>query len=240
LRLDEPEVVRAEYVDESGLAARASLYVDQEGGDARDAVVEAVAGGKPRRLLKVGCGTGELAERLARELGADVAAVDSSPRMVELAGSRGLYATLGDVTALPFADGAFDCAVAAWMLYHVQALDSAVAELHRVLRPGGRLIAVTNGVRHLEEMWRLLGLERPSANLSFNGDNGAELLRRRFARVELREVEGNVVFADRAAVVDYVRSSIAYKHLADRAPALREPLRARTSVAVFIAEKGFA
>ena len=43
--------------------------------------------------------------------------------MVELARARGVDARVGDVQELPFADGAFDCVVAAWMLYHVPDLD---------------------------------------------------------------------------------------------------------------------
>ena len=62
--------------------------------------------------------------------------VDVSPRMVELARARGVDARVGDVQELPFDDGSFDCAVAAWMLFHVPDLDRGLAELARVLRPG--------------------------------------------------------------------------------------------------------
>ena len=237
MRLDDPKVVRAEYADESGLAARASLYARGDDGDAQGAVFDAVAECGPRRVLEVGCGRGELAQRLVRYLGAEVTAVDTSPRMVELTRARGVDAVVADAEALPFADGTFDAVVAAWMLYHVQNLDRAVAELHRVLRRGGRFVAATNGVRHLEEMWRLVGLERPAAKLTFNGGNGAEILGRWFPSVEKRDVEGHVVFSDRAAVADHVGASIVYKHLADRAPSLREPLRATVSTAVFVADK---
>jgi ubiquinone/menaquinone biosynthesis C-methylase UbiE len=63
----------------------------------------------------VGCGRGELAERIALEVGAEVVAVDQSERMVELARER-VDARVGDVQELAFDDGSFDCAVAAWML----------------------------------------------------------------------------------------------------------------------------
>src|SRR5207247_10358646 len=77
----------------------------------------------PRRVLEVGAGPGEFAERLGRDLGVEVIAADLSPRMVELARDRGVDARLGDVQELEFEDGSFDCAVAAWMLYHVPDLD---------------------------------------------------------------------------------------------------------------------
>ena len=238
MRLDDPRLVRDEYADERGLSTRIALYGRaKRGGDARDAVFAAVAEANPQRVLEVGCGQGELAERIQCELGADVAAIDSSPRMVELTRRRGIDAELADAVALPFADGLFDCAVAAWVLYHVRDLDRVVAELHRVLRPGGRLVAATNGIRHLEEMWRLVGLDKPSAKTTFHGGNGSEILGRMFPSVETRKVEGHVVFGDRAAVVDYINASIIYKHLAERVPALNEPLRARASATIFVGHK---
>src|SRR5207244_7586759 len=109
---------------------------------------------RPERVLEVGGGEGELAERI-RELGVDVVGVDQSDRMVELQRSKGIDARVGDVQALPFADGEFDVGLAAWMLYHVPDLDRGLAELARVLKPGGRLVAVTNAEEHLQELWEL-------------------------------------------------------------------------------------
>src|SRR6266581_1282352 len=94
-------------------------------------------------------------DRLRNELGVTVIGVDQSERMVELQRSKGIDARVGDVQKLPFADGEFDVALAAWMLYHVPDLDRGLAELARVLRPGGRLVAVTNAEDHLRELWDL-------------------------------------------------------------------------------------
>ncbi|TML62562.1 MAG: class I SAM-dependent methyltransferase [Actinobacteria bacterium] len=154
---------------------------------------EAVAEAAPRRVLEVGCGPGELAARIQDDLGAEVVAVDISPRMVELARGRGVDARVGDVLDLPFAAAEFDCAVAAWMLYHVPDPDRALAELARVLRAGGCLVAVTNAPDHLRELRALLGRE--------------ELLRRHFDRVEARDAAGTIRFPNRDAVVAYVEAS---------------------------------
>jgi ubiquinone/menaquinone biosynthesis C-methylase UbiE len=51
--------------------------------------------------------------------------------------------------SIPVADDAADIVVAAWMLYHVPDLDAVLREVRRVLRPGGTLVAVTNGAAHL-------------------------------------------------------------------------------------------
>src|SRR5207244_5914622 len=118
------------------------------------------AAGAPARaggVREAGAGRGERAERMQRERGVEVVAVDQSERMVELARERGVDARLGDVLALPFEDGSFDCAVAAWMLYHVEDLDLGLRELARALRPGGRLVAVTNTEFHLPELWGRFG-----------------------------------------------------------------------------------
>ena len=76
-------------------------------------------------MLDVGCGLGGTTERFVKELGADVRAIDLSPRMVELTRARGVDAQVGDVQQLPFEDGAFDCVFAGWMLYHVPDLERA-------------------------------------------------------------------------------------------------------------------
>jgi SAM-dependent methyltransferase len=205
--LNDPGLVRAEYASERGLEGRRAAYRYAEGPDAPQMALEAVAEVSPRRVLEVGCGPGELSARIRDELGADVVAVDSSPRMVELARRRGLDARVGDVQELEFAAGSFDCAVAAWMLYHVPDVDRALAELARVLVPGGRVVAVTNAPDHLRELRELLGLRRRSAAYPFSGANGEELLRRHFARVETRDGAGTIRFPSRDEVVGYVESS---------------------------------
>jgi SAM-dependent methyltransferase len=234
MRLDDPALVRQEYASERGLAARKAAYRFAEGPDARQVAFEAVAEVSPTRVLEVGCGEGELAERLLHELETDVVAIDQSKRMVELTRARGVEARLGDVQALPFADGEFDCAVAAWMLYHVPDLDRALSELARVLRANGRLVAVTNALEHLRELRALVGNEpRP---ISFNGDNGGRLLSRHFASVERREVYGWVAFPDHEAAQSYVEASVVLFG-GRRLPEFEGPLRVRRAPVVFVAKK---
>jgi SAM-dependent methyltransferase len=237
VRLDDPEVVRREYATEDGLKARVSVYAGVYGPNAWDVAVKAVSETAPRRVLEVGCGWGEFAARVAGELDTELVAVDLSPRMVELARERGLDARVGDVQQLAFEDGVFDCAVANWMLYHVPDLDRALAELARVLRPGGRLVAATNGLRHLRELWDLVGRDRAAEPVRFFAESGEEALRAHFARVERRDVIGSVTFATREDVAGYIASSIVHKHLADRVPPLDGPLTATRVAAIFVADK---
>jgi SAM-dependent methyltransferase len=235
--IHDPDVVAREYASEDGLRARASVYEGLAGPDARDTAFEAVRAAAPSHVLEVGCGWGEFAARILDELGASVVAIDLSPRMVELARESGVDARVGDVQSLPYEDASFDCAVANWMLYHAPDIDRALSELERVLRPGGRLVAATNGKRHLEELWLLVGRDKSKETRHFFSEDGEELLLRHFASVERVDRESPLTFPDAEAVGGYVASSIAHKHLADRVPKLDGPLVATRRGTVFVAHK---
>lgn len=170
------------------------------------------------------------------ELGAEVVAIDISPRMVTLTSERGIETNLGDVQELPFGDAEFDCAVAAWVLYHLADVDRGIAELARVLKPGGTLVTATLGEGNMAELWEAVG-DHATRDLSFGWDNGEQALRKHFAEVERRNAEGTVVFPDREAMRRFVAATITRAHLADRVPQVTGPFRARTSHVVFVARK---
>ena len=154
--------------------------------------------------------------------------------MVDLAKERGVDARVGDVQALPFPDDSFDCAAANWMLYHVPDVDRAVAELSRVLRPGGRLVAVTNSLEHLAQLAELLGVEREE--LVFSAENGESQLRPHFAEIERRDAAGWIVFPDRTAAQEYVDASAVLSNGGRQLPEFDGPLRVRRAPVVFVAE----
>lgn len=226
-------VVQAEYEDETRLATRKAAHAAAEGPDAREVLFEAIVERTPSRILEVGCGEGELAERLGRETAAAVNAVDQSPRMVELARGRGVDARVRRVEELEFEDETFDCVVAAWMLYHVAELDRALAEISRVLRHDGRLVAVTNGRDHMKELYDLVGRDRLGSH--FRAEDAEEILPRHFARVERRDAPGWLVFSDSEAAQAYV-SSLVLLEGARVPPGLGE-IRVRRLPSIFVAEK---
>jgi SAM-dependent methyltransferase len=233
---DDPEVVRAQYATERNLRARQALWANVEGENAPIVLWRVLSSLGPRRVLEVGGGQGELAERLQAELGAAVTFVDQSERMVELARARGIAdAHVGDVQALPFADASFDTAVAAWMLYHVPAIDQALAELARVLEAGGMLVAVTNSVSHLEELRELFGTVMPGFERQLNAENGEQLLSRHFAHVERTDTEIVAVVHDRDVLVEY-RRSVSYE--TEPLPEnVRLPFRVHGRSTVFVATR---
>ena len=100
-----------------------------------------------RRVLDAGCGSGPLSEAL-RARGAVVTGMDVSAAMVDLARQRlGDDADLrvADLAApLPFTDAGFDDVVASLVLHYLEDWAGPLAELRRVLRPGGRLMVSVN------------------------------------------------------------------------------------------------
>jgi SAM-dependent methyltransferase len=234
-RLDDPAHVREQYATEANLAARKSAYSNAEGPDPHELVFAAVAEARPQRVLEVGGGEGELAERIVQELGADLVGIDQSERMVEIQRAKGIDARVGDVEQLPFPDGVFDVAVAAWMLYHVPGVERALGELARVLRPGGRLVAVTNSTQHLRELTDLAGLAPLMDDSLFRSETGGKLLGGRFARVERRDAYGWVTFDD-AALRAYASSAERLAPLLELPP-LERPLRVRREPTIFVAEE---
>jgi ubiquinone/menaquinone biosynthesis C-methylase UbiE len=136
----------------------------------QDAVVRAVREQAPGRVLDVGCGTGQLTVRIAEELGADAIGCDYSRGMLEQARARSApgdtarsapgdtarsapgdtaRSTLpwvqGDATCLPIASSSVDAVVCTESFHWYPDQPAALAELARVLVPGGRLyIALVN------------------------------------------------------------------------------------------------
>ncbi len=94
------------------------------------------------RLLDVGCGGGVLSEEFARS-GLDVTGVDPAPESIEAARAHAAASSLdieylvGTGEQLPFPDGSFDHVACCDVLEHVDDVDRVVAEIARVLRPGG-------------------------------------------------------------------------------------------------------
>jgi SAM-dependent methyltransferase len=235
MKYDNPLLVRWEYASEERLQNRnAILRGLSTGTNPEQAAFEAVAELKPKRILDVGCGLGELGERFAKELGAEVCAVDTSPRMVELARARGVDAQLADAERLPFLDNSFDCVFAGWVLYHVPNLGQALAECARVLTKDGTLVAASVCNDNLDEVWALFG-GRSREPLSFTRENGEALLQPFFTRVERRDIEGELMFPNTDALRTFVASTIDSAHLAPEVPEIAEPFRATTRHVVFVA-----
>jgi ubiquinone/menaquinone biosynthesis C-methylase UbiE len=198
-------------------------------------------------VLDAGCGNGRyLAALRGRSHRGPVIGVDRSPGMLAAAGAGRL--AVGDVQALPFPDGAFDAALAMHMLYHVPERRAALAELRRVVRPGGVVLALTNSETHLRELDEIFHVSA-RAFLTFTSENGAAELSEVFARVELHEFVSELVLTDVEPVLAYARSMSAFAPGDDGGPdpgiddiavrvaaviAREGAFRARTAVGCFV------
>lgn len=113
----------------------------------------AVAELKPgERVLDVGCGPGSLTIPAAKAVGKEgrVAGIDASPEMIEVARRKAAKERMeidfqvAPIEALPFGDGEFDVVLSSLMLHHLpdEVKAQGLGEVRRVLKPGGRLIAI--------------------------------------------------------------------------------------------------
>lgn len=120
-------------------------------------------------VLEIGCGAGHLTIQLA-ERGLDVVAVDASQAMVESTAERARDAGLGgrvtvasaDVHALPYDDGDFALVVAVGVIPWLHSPPAAIAEISRVLRPGGELVLTC------DNRARLISFTDPRAMLALS------------------------------------------------------------------------
>ena len=120
--------------------AREGAFVHQLAGE----VVEWLAPQLGERILDLGCGDGQLTARIAAG-GIDIRGVDASGAMVAASRTRGIAADEAPAEMLPYGDAAFDAVFSNAALHWVRGQDAMMAEVHRVLKPGGRFVAEMGG-----------------------------------------------------------------------------------------------
>lgn len=135
--------IREEFTRQSAGFGKAAVMTSAE---TLGALVELAPADAGARWLESACGTGLVSRALAGKVDS-VAGVDLTPAMLEQAksgaaddGIENASFSVGDATALEFADGSFDGAVTRLSLHHIPVPGRAIAELARVVRPGGSVI----------------------------------------------------------------------------------------------------
>jgi ubiquinone/menaquinone biosynthesis C-methylase UbiE len=192
------------------------------------------------RILELGCGHGLLwKENMDRiPAGWNITLSDLSSGMLDAAwrnlvvDGRAFQFKEIDAQSIPFEDETFDAVIANHMLYHVPDRSKAIAEIKRVLKQNGRLIATSVGENHMKEAmeWyvRVSSGEYASmVTLSFTLENGLKQLQSCFPTVTLARYEDNLRVTELEPIMAYIRSGISFADLKeDELAKLKQELQA--------------
>jgi ubiquinone/menaquinone biosynthesis C-methylase UbiE len=168
-------------------------------------------------VLEVGCGTGLLLERLAL-VAKTARGIDLSDGMLEKARARGLDVQQGSAVELPYPDASFDVTCSFKVLAHVPKIEDALAEMVRVTRPGGVVLAEFYNPFSMRALLKRFG---PARSISKGTDESAVYTRydSPFAVKKLLPVGWHIVASRGVRIVTPTAFAM-------RVPLLRPALRA--------------
>ncbi len=172
--------------------------------------VQAVPRGPSLRILEAGCGTGLVMERVRREGSAHLFGIDLSAGMLAAARQHGNNVAQASIIALPFRDESFDVAYSFKVLAHVPDISGALAEMARIVRPGGTLVVEfynRHSIRGLR--WRFknafggesTGEHQRETELFTRYDSVNEMIGYLPANTSLQAIRGAIVVTPAAAVM---------------------------------------
>ncbi|WP_254537434.1 class I SAM-dependent methyltransferase [Halomarina litorea] len=216
---DDREALAEQYADAANLSDRVALHerFSTAEVDLHPWLFDRLDLPSDARVLTLGGGPGDLWAAVPDRVpeGWSVLHTDASPGMVEEAretlrdANGGFGFGVVDAASLPFASNSFDAVTANHMLYHVAERRRALREVRRVLRPGGRLYATTNGERALKEVYEVAeGVHGgPLARIDgFRLENGREQLADVFESVTLHRHDNALAVTEVEPVVRYLCS----------------------------------
>ena len=172
------------------------------------------------KILELGCGPGYMWKENVNRIpaGWNITLSDLSSGMVDAAW-RNLVVTGRafqfkeiDAQSIPFEDEAFDAVIANHMLYHVPDRPKAIAEIKRILKPGGRLIATTIGQNHLKEIANWIRYVSPASDFEsfgspFTLENGLEQLEQFFSQVTVSRYSDNLDVTEVKPIIAFILST---------------------------------
>ena len=245
--ISRPEWVKQQYATDGNLNARIALHkrfstsqipwsgwvLDHVAGELDKQFSNSGPGAY--RLLELGCGPGSTWADSAGHRAASWRPVlsDLSPGMVLSArrnlSRAGVEAALlvANAEGIPADDASFHAIIANHMLYHVPDRTRALAEIRRVLLPGGVLFAATNGDAHMRELWALshrfdpADIQEPPSPRKFSLESGERQLSGHFREVHVVRYENQLIVTEAEALVAYMLSGMYAAVAAEKQDALR-------------------
>jgi SAM-dependent methyltransferase len=111
--------------------------------------------------------------------------------------------------------------MAHYMLYHVPDKPKALAEIWRVLKPGGRFFAVTLGEQHILEIFEIMREFDPSwskghQDNDFTLENGGEQITSQFPNIELRNYKDSLEITETEPLIDYILSMSGHRPVGEQ------------------------
>ncbi|MBB5182894.1 MerR family transcriptional regulator [Catenisphaera adipataccumulans] len=198
------------------------------------------------RLLEIGCGNGKLWENRTMDLRhREIFLSDLSEGMVEEVRrklGKDFNCIVIDGQHIPFKDDYFDALIANHVLFYIKDLDQCMAEMHRVLRPGGVLYCTTYGKEHMKEIEQLAQAFDKRVKLSdqpladaFGAENGEQLLREHFSDVQRIDYPDSLRITAAQPLINYIMSCHGNQNeiLAPQLPEFKKFLQS------FIDKKGY-
>jgi ubiquinone/menaquinone biosynthesis C-methylase UbiE len=186
------------------------------------------------RVLELGCGPAKLWRENLERIPEDwhITLTDASPGMIKEARAhledapRGFEYGIVDVQNVPFEDASFDAVIAIHMLYGVPDQHRALMEMRRVLKPGGRFYASTNGKTHMQEIGDLAAHFAEGETLerirkahrlnSFRLEDGVEMLSGHFGGVTLHRYRSSLRVTEAEPLLAFILSATAAAEFRER------------------------
>lgn len=177
-------------------------------------------------ILELGCGAASMWTGKTMPAGCALCLTDLSEGMLEAARENAAHLPQArflkaDIQAIPFKENAFDHVIAHMMLYHVPDLHRGLAEVRRVLKPGGTFYCATYGengiMAYLSALLGRFGVTDP-LNRRFTLQNGEMILKQHFSFVSREDYPDALAVTDPEDLADYLYS---LGSMADLDPAYR-------------------